>query len=94
MQGKDKRAKNVTANFASSNLIPHQRPRQKNITINGEAFFSIEVYSMKDLRVLVLSLRLAVILTACSYPEHNFTGSEYMHDLAHPLAVEAITYNY
>lgn len=49
---------------------------------------------MKDLRVLVLSLSLAVILTACSYPENNFTGSEYMPDMAHTLAVEANTYNY
>ncbi|MFK8165391.1 MAG: cytochrome c [Lewinella sp.] len=49
---------------------------------------------MKDLRVLVLSLSLAVILTACSYPEDNFAGSEYMPDMAHSLAVEANTYNY
>jgi mono/diheme cytochrome c family protein len=49
---------------------------------------------MKDLRVLVLSLTLAVALTACSYPEDNFTGSEYMPDMAHSLAVEANTYNY
>lgn len=49
---------------------------------------------MKDLRVLVLSLSLAVILTACSDPENNFAGSEYMPDMAHTLAVEANTYNY
>lgn len=49
---------------------------------------------MKDLRVLVLSLTLAVVLTACSYPDENFTGSEYMPDMAHSLAVEANTYNY
>ena len=49
---------------------------------------------MKDLRVLVLSLTLAVVLTACSYPEDNFTGSEYMPDMAHSLAMEANTYNY
>jgi len=49
---------------------------------------------MKDLRVLVLSLTLAVILTACSKPDENFTGSEYMPDMAHSLAVEANTYNY
>ncbi len=55
---------------------------------------SIEVFSMKDLRVLVLSLTLAVVLTACSYPDENFTGSEYMPDMAHSLAVEANTYNY
>jgi len=49
---------------------------------------------MKDLRVLVLSLTLAVVLTACSYPDENFAGSEYMPDMAHSLAVEANTYNY
>ncbi len=49
---------------------------------------------MKDLRVLVLSLTLAIVLTACSTPEDNFTGSEYMPDMAHSLAVEANTYNY
>lgn len=49
---------------------------------------------MKDLRVLVLSLTLAVVLTACSNPEDNFAGSEYMPDMAHSLAVEANTYNY
>ncbi len=49
---------------------------------------------MKDLRVLVLSLTLAVVLTACSSPEADFTGSEYMPDMAHSLAVEANTYNY
>lgn len=49
---------------------------------------------MKDLRVLVMSLSLVVILTACSSPDGDFTGSEYMPDMAHSLAVEANTYNY
>jgi len=49
---------------------------------------------MKDLRVLVLSFTLAVLLASCSQPEENFTGSEYMPDMAHSLAVEANTYNY
>jgi mono/diheme cytochrome c family protein len=49
---------------------------------------------MKDLRVLVLSLTLAVVLTACSDPDDNFAGSEYMPDMGHSLAVEANTYNY
>lgn len=48
---------------------------------------------MKDLRVLVLSITLAVVLTAC-YPGDDTTGSEYMPDMAHSLAVEANTYNY
>jgi len=49
---------------------------------------------MKDLRILVLSLAFAVVLTSCSNPDGNFTGSEYMPDMAHSLAVEANTYNY
>lgn len=49
---------------------------------------------MKDLRILVLSLVLAVVLTACSDAEDNFPGSEYMPDMGHSLAVEANTYNY
>ena len=49
---------------------------------------------MKNLRVLVLSLTLAVVLAACSDPEDNFAGSEYMPDMAHSLALEANTYNY
>jgi len=49
---------------------------------------------MKDLRILVLSLAFAVVLTACSDPDGNFTGSEYMPDMAHSLAMEANTYNY
>ncbi len=49
---------------------------------------------MKNLRIVVLSFTLAVILTACSDAEENFTGSEYMPDMAHSLAVEANTYNY
>jgi len=49
---------------------------------------------MKDLRVLVLSLTLAALLVSCSRPEDNFSGSEYMPDMAHSLAVEANTYNY
>ena len=49
---------------------------------------------MKDLRVLVLSFTLAVVLTACSYPDDNFAGSEYMPDMGHSLAMEANTYNY
>lgn len=49
---------------------------------------------MKDLRILVLSLALAVVLASCSDPDENFPGSEYMPDMAHSLAVEANTYNY
>lgn len=49
---------------------------------------------MKNLRVLVMSLSLVVILTSCSYPDGEFTGSEYMPDMAHSLAMESNTYNY
>ncbi len=48
---------------------------------------------MKDLRILVLSVSLVVLLTACT-PEDNFTGTEYMPDMGHSLALEANTYNY
>lgn len=48
---------------------------------------------MKDLRILVLSLTLAALLVACT-PDDNYTGSEYMPDMAHSLALEANTYNY
>lgn len=48
---------------------------------------------MKDLRILVLSLTLAAFLAACT-PDDNFTGSEYMPDMGHSLAMEANTYNY
>ncbi len=49
---------------------------------------------MKDLRILVLSFTLAVVMTACSDAGGEFPGSEYMPDMAHSLAVEANTYNY
>lgn len=48
---------------------------------------------MKDLRILVLSVSLVVLLTACT-PEDNFAGTEYMPDMGHSLALEANTYNY
>ncbi|WP_116124713.1 c-type cytochrome [Lewinella sp. IMCC34183] len=43
---------------------------------------------------LILTLGLAVVLTACSDAEGEFTGSEYMPDMAHSVAMEANTYNY
>ncbi|MEL6273769.1 MAG: cytochrome c [Bacteroidota bacterium] len=48
---------------------------------------------MKKLQTWVLGLTLAVILTACAPSDGNFTGSEYMPDMAHSLAVEANTNN-
>lgn len=49
---------------------------------------------MKDLRILVLSLAFAVVLTSCTDADGDFTGSEYMPDMAHSLAMEANTFNY
>ncbi|MGB3800175.1 MAG: cytochrome c [Lewinella sp.] len=43
---------------------------------------------------LIMSLLFAVLLTACSDAEGEFTGSEYMPDMAHSVAMEANTYNY
>ena len=48
---------------------------------------------MKNLRILLYSLTLVVLLTACD-AEENYTGSEYMPDMAHSVAMEANTYNY
>lgn len=48
---------------------------------------------MNNLRITVLSFTLAVLLAACT-PDDNYTGSEYMPDMAHSLAMEANTYNY
>lgn len=49
---------------------------------------------MTNLRITVLSFTLAVILMTCARADENFTGSEYMPDMAHSLAVESNTYNY
>lgn len=49
---------------------------------------------MKHPHILVLSLVLAVVLSCCGEADGEFTGSEYMPDMAHSLAVEANTYNY
>ena len=43
---------------------------------------------------LLLTLLLAVLLTACSDADGEFPGSEYMPDMAHSVAMEANTYNY
>ena len=48
---------------------------------------------MKNLRNLVMILAFAVVLVSCD-AEENYTGSEYMPDMAHSLALEANTYNY
>lgn len=48
---------------------------------------------MKQLQIIGLSLVLSLLLAACSDAGENFTGSEYMPDMAHSLAVEANTNN-
>ena len=49
---------------------------------------------MKDLHIWLLCLAFAVVVTACADAEGEFTGSEYMPDMAHSVAVEANAYNY
>ena len=46
------------------------------------------------LHQLLITLLFAVLLTACSEADGEFTGSEYMPDMAHSVAMEANTYNY
>lgn len=48
-----------------------------------------KILKMNNLRKYVMALSLAVVLTACSSPEGNFPGSEYMPDMAHSVAKEA-----
>lgn len=49
---------------------------------------------MKQLHIWILSLLLAVVLASCSQSDGNYTGSEYMPDMAHSVAMEANTNNY
>lgn len=49
---------------------------------------------MKSLKNICLVFALAVVFYACQNPDGNKTGSEYMPDMAHSVAVEANTYNY
>lgn len=49
---------------------------------------------MKQIRHIILAFSLAVLLYSCQEAKINQTGSEYMPDMAHSLAVEANTYNY
>ena len=48
---------------------------------------------MNKLRKYVMALSLAVVLASCSSPDGNFTGSEYMPDMAHSVAKEANVLN-
>jgi len=50
---------------------------------------------MKNFKHIVFVALIAVmLLNACSPAEDNFTGSEYMPDMAHSIAYEANIYNY
>lgn len=49
---------------------------------------------MNKLRKYIMALTLAVVLLGCSGPEGNYTGSEYMPDMAHSIALEANANNY
>ncbi len=48
---------------------------------------------MNKLRNWVMCLALVVVLTSCSDADGNYTGSEYMPDMAHSVALEANTNN-
>ena len=49
---------------------------------------------MKMLKQFAIVVTLAFLLNACSQPQGDFPGSEYMPDMAHSTAYEANTYNY
>lgn len=49
---------------------------------------------MQTIKLLAVTFAVAVLINACSPPEGNFPGSEYMPDMGHSVAVEANTYNY
>lgn len=49
---------------------------------------------MKNIKLFFLTLSVAVLINACSPPEGDFPGSEYMPDMGHSLALEANTYNF
>ncbi len=49
---------------------------------------------MKVLKNICIVFALAIVLYACQNADGNSTGSEYMPDMAHSIAVEANTYNY
>ena len=49
---------------------------------------------MKNLKHIFVAVVAAILITACSPAEGNYTGSEYMPDMAHSVAYEANIYNY
>lgn len=49
---------------------------------------------MKQIRIFFIVVVATILLQACSPAEGEFTGREYMPDMAHSVAYEANTYNY
>lgn len=49
---------------------------------------------MNNIKLIIFAFALSILLQACSSPDGENTGSEYMPDMAHSLAIEANTYNY
>jgi mono/diheme cytochrome c family protein len=49
---------------------------------------------MKNIKLILISFSVALLINACSPPEGEFPGSEYMPDMGHSVALEANTYNY
>lgn len=49
---------------------------------------------MKHIRVFIFVVFATILLHACSPADGEFTGSEYMPDMAHSVAYEANHYNY
>ncbi|MCB0635794.1 MAG: cytochrome c [Lewinella sp.] len=48
---------------------------------------------MKDIKLLLLAIVAIMVINACSPPDGNFPGSEYMPDMGHSIAVEANIYD-
>lgn len=49
---------------------------------------------MNNIKAIILALIVSVVMYSCAPSDGEFTGSEYMPDMGHSLAVEANTYNY
>lgn len=49
---------------------------------------------MNNIKLIIFAISVSIILQACSPDDKESTGSEYMPDMGHSLAVEANTYNY
>jgi mono/diheme cytochrome c family protein len=49
---------------------------------------------MNNIKLIIFAITVSIVLQACSPADKENTGSEYMPDMAHSLALEANTYNY